>query len=263
MIKYGDKVGVAVSGGKDSLSLLHILNILSKKHNNKLYAISVDEGIKNYRDEAINYVKDFTSKLGIPLKIVSYKELYGFSLDEFMKRRNFEITSCTFCGILRRRALDLAAKEINLDVIATAHNLDDTVQTFFMNLLTGEMDRIKWIDPRLEPKSEFAVRRVKPFMEIYEEEIALYAYLNNIPFQSISCPYSGESIRSEIRKILNSLEAKHPGSKYSLLNTALKIAQNLNIEGKKELKLCEICGNPSSSKICQACKMLSLVKPLI
>ncbi|MEM4312017.1 MAG: TIGR00269 family protein [Nitrososphaerales archaeon] len=259
MIRYGDRVGVAVSGGKDSLSLLQVLSKLAKEHSNELYAITVDEGIANYREESISFVKEFTDNLRVPLKIVSYEDLYGFSLDEAMKERKIKLTSCTFCGVLRRRALDLAAKELKVNVLCTAHNLDDIIQSFMINLLVGEMDRIKWVDPRLEPKSEFAIRRVKPFMELYEEEISLYAYLNNIPFQSIPCPYSGEGIRGEIRRFLNSLEAKHAGAKYGILKTALKMAQNLNVEGRKQIKFCVLCGNLSSSSICQVCKMLGLV----
>jgi len=85
MIKYGDKVAIGVSGGKDSLTLLYILALLSKKHNNKLIAITVDEGIDNYREESLRIVNDFTSMLNIEHHIFSSKSIciyYWFWMHE-------------------------------------------------------------------------------------------------------------------------------------------------------------------------------------
>ena len=114
------------------------------------------------------------------------------------------------CGVFRRRAIDEAAVKAKVDVVATAHNLDDYVQTFMMNLLHGDVERLGWLDPSTYD-DDFPVRRVKPLTEVYEEEVALYAYLSKIPFQSASCPYMHEGLRSEVRDYLNELESKHPG----------------------------------------------------
>ena len=89
-----------------------------------------------------------------------------------------------------------------LAVVATAHNLDDHVQTFMMNLMHGDVERLGWFDPSVVD-GDFPFRRVKPFMEIYEEEIALYAHLTGLPFQNASCPYMHEGLRSEVRDYLN------------------------------------------------------------
>lgn len=255
MLKYGDRIVVAVSGGKDSLSLLQILLRLSKKYGSKLFAVTVDEGIKGYRDEAINLVKTMCGKLNVQLEVISFEELFGFTLDKAVKERRFPITSCTLCGVLRRRAIDIGAEKVNANVVATAHNLDDMVQTFFMNLIIGDLGRIKLLDPLAEPRNEFPIRRIKPFMEVYEEEVALYAYLSNIPFQTSICPYRGESVRSEFREILNNLEDRHPSVKFNILNTAIKLARSLHIE--KESLTCKSCRRPSSHELCSVCKILN------
>ncbi|NWG09571.1 MAG: TIGR00269 family protein [Nitrososphaerales archaeon] len=260
LLKHGDKVGVAVSGGKDSLTLLRILSEMCRHHASKIFAITIDEGISSYREEAIDLCKEFTGELDIPHCVVSFKELYGFSLDNVIKSRRVQgASACSICGILRRRAIDIAARSLGVDVIATAHNLDDMLQTFMINLLNGDMARVKWFDSAIKPKEEFVVRRVRPLMDIYEKEIAMYAFLKNTPFQTVSCPYMNEGIRSEIRSMLNALEEEHPGIKYSTLNSAIRISKSIAIDGR-ELKLCKMCNFPSSGELCSVCKTIEMVK---
>src|SRR5947209_12366820 len=111
MIKNGDVVGVAVSGGKDSLSLLHVLKKMSESHNFKIRAITVDEGIPGYRDEALEIVKNFCNNIGVEYKIFSYKDLFNITLEESLEiRENEKTSSCSICGILRRRAIDFGSK---------------------------------------------------------------------------------------------------------------------------------------------------------
>ena len=138
MLRYGDKVGVAISGGKDSSSLLYIMNQVMKGHGSELYALTIDEGIAGYREESVRNAKALTEELHVPLLLGSYKEYFGVSLDDALKERTergIKTTSCAFCGPLRRRSIDLAAEKLGVNVVATAHNLDDILQTFFINLL--------------------------------------------------------------------------------------------------------------------------------
>jgi cytoplasmic tRNA 2-thiolation protein 1 len=264
MLRYGDKVGVAVSGGKDSTSLLYILNEITKGHGSQLYAITIDEGIAGYREEAIRNAQELAGKLSVPLLVSSYKEFFDLSLDEALEQRDkrgFKTSSCAVCGPLRRRSIDLAAEELGVNVVATAHNLDDEIQTFYINLYSGDLERIKWLDPRFKENSLFKLRRIKPLIEVYEQELAFFAYINGLPFQSESCPYMNEGIRTEIRNHLNELERKHPGIKYSTLKTVLGIASNLQIlpaDAKKPMR-CEKCNAVSTGPICSACQALNLV----
>jgi len=254
MIQNGELVCVAVSGGKDSLALLDVLSKMSKNHNFGIHAVTIDEGITGYREEALEIVKKFCSDLGVSHSVYSYKELFDLTLDESLKLREDEkISSCSICGTLRRRAMDHAAKEVGANVIATGHNLDDTLQTFIINTLSGDTNKIGWMDP---DTSDNSLRKVKPFCEIYESEIVFYAFTNGLPFQTEPCPHMNEGIRTEIREFLNKLENSHGGIKNSMYRSVLKISQIMAESNYKERTKCTNCGAECTGKICSVCKML-------
>jgi len=257
MIKNGDLVCVAVSGGKDSLSLLHILHKMSKTHNFEIKVATIDEGIPGYRNESLEIVRNFCSTLNVEYKIYSYKDLFDLTIDEALQKRESEKTSsCSICGTFRRRSIDYAAKDLGADVIATAHNLDDVLQTFLINALSGDTKKIGWMNPN----SDKPFKKIKPFCEIYEAEIVFYAFSNDIPFQTEPCPHMNEGIRTEIREFFNSLENHHSGIKNNLYNSILKISQNLRNSSHKEMNLCRNCGSECTGKICSVCKMVLKLK---
>ena len=257
MIKNNDLVCVCVSGGKDSLVLLDILNKMSKTHNFKIFAVSIDEGIPGYRDEALKIVENFCAELKIEYKIFSYKKLFDLTLEESLDLRKDNNSSCSICGIFRRRAFDHAAKTINADVIATGHNLDDVLQTFLINTTSGDTSKIGWMHP---DASSNKLRKIKPLSEIYESEIVFYAFTNDLPFQTEPCPHMDEGIRTEIREFLNSLESNHSGIKNNMYNTILKLSQFTNQSIQKEKRTCLICGNECTGKICSVCNMITDLK---
>lgn len=118
MIRNNELVCVAVSGGKDSLVLLHILDKMSKSHNFRIKVVTIDEGIPTYRNEALEIVKKFCAKLNVDYSVYSYDDLFSITLDEAINvRENEKISSCSICGTLRRRALDYAAKDIGANII--------------------------------------------------------------------------------------------------------------------------------------------------
>ncbi|MCI0558407.1 MAG: TIGR00269 family protein [Nitrososphaera sp.] len=262
MIDRKQRVAVGVSGGKDSLSLLYVLKKLLDERDigHELVAVTIDEGIKGYRDESLEIVKEFCSQLGVESKVLSYKSLFGVDMDEAMSLRPSEKTSsCSICGTFRRRALDLAAEAVGASAIATAHNLDDQLQTFMINLLAGDVERIGWIYPKPVQYAD-RMKKIKPFIEIYEHEIAFYALQRDIPFQSEECPYMHESIRTELREFFNILEKDHPGIKYNAYNSMMKVSKVLrgsvaNGSGKK----CAQCGRDSTGEICSVCMTAGLL----
>lgn len=255
MIKSGDVVGVAVSGGKDSLSLLQILKEISLEHNFTLKAITVDEGIPGYRDEALKIVEDFCKKIDVEHKVYPYSSLFGTTLEQTLEvRGNEKVSSCSICGILRRRAIDFGAIDLKVDVIATGHNLDDMLQTFIINLISGDTKKIGWMDP---DTSENKTRKIKPFCEIYENEIVFYAFTNEIPFQSEECPHMNEGIRTEIRNFLNSLEKTHTGIKNNMYKSILKISTTLKGSNNLKWRTCVKCGSECTGEICSVCNTLT------
>lgn len=258
MIQNNELVAVAVSGGKDSLALLDIMNKMSENHNFRLKAITIDEGIPGYRNEALEIVENFCNKLNVEFKVYSYKELFDLSLDEALDlRENEKTSSCSICGTLRRRAMEKAAKDIGANVIATGHNLDDTLQTFVINMLSGDTSKVGWMDPDTSGNS---LRKIKPFCEIYESEIVFYAFTNDIPFQSEPCPHMNEGIRTEIREFLNSLETQHSGIKNNLYQSIIKVSQAVKESNHKQKTICKRCGSECTGTICSVCNMILKLK---
>lgn len=262
MVNYGDKIAVGVSGGKDSLSLLLILKgLFDRKKTNDLIAITIDEGIAGYRDESLKIVKEFCSRLNIKNEIFSYKELFGIDMDESMSIRPSEkMTSCSICGTFRRRAIDIATDYVGANVIATGHNLDDQLQSFMINVISGDVNRIGWTYPEPISYGSKKIKKIKPFIEIYEREIVFYALQQNIPFQSEQCPYQDESIRSEIREFFNSLEENRSGVKYNTFSSILKISKILKNNDNSLKNTCDVCGYESTRPICSVCNNLRILK---
>ena len=158
MIQNNELVAVAVSGGKDSLALLNIMKEMTNTHNFRIKAITIDEGIPGYRDEALEIVRKFCDNIDVELRAYSYKELFDLTLEKALEARESEkTTSCSICGTLRRRVMDYAARDIGADVIATGHNLDDTLQTFVINMLSGDTNKIGWMNP---DNSENSLRKI-------------------------------------------------------------------------------------------------------
>ena len=261
MFSRDDKIGVALSGGKDSVSLLHILSKIEKQlPRSRIVALTIDEGIEGYRKEAIEISRDCCKMLGIDHTISSFEEIYGHSLDEMveaMQQQKRNLSPCAFCGILRRRALNVLAREEGVDKLATAHNLDDETQTILLNIINGDIDRLVRTKPKLDGIHPKFVQRVKPLYEIPEREITLYAYVTGTRFQEAVCTYRETSMRQEVREILNALETNHPGIKYNLARLLENIRSRMKEETNTPIQECTKCGEPSSRNLCKTCEEFS------
>ena len=155
----------------------------------------------------------------------------------------------------------IAARNIGVDKLATAHTLDDETQTILLNIFHGDVLRIAKEKPVTEEVHPKLVKRIKPFCEIPERETALYAYVKKIRFQSRPCPYASEALRNDIRRMLNSMEEKHAGTKFTVFSSIERIRPALEeIVIGEELRLCSKCGEPTTGKTCRTCQMLQQLK---
>lgn len=125
LFKHGEVVGIAASGGKDSTVLAHVMKLLNERHDYglELMLLSVDEGITGYRDDSLETVKRNQQQYELPLKIVSYEELYGWTMDAIVKQVGLK-NNCTFCGVFRRQALDRGAIMLKVDKICTGSTFE-------------------------------------------------------------------------------------------------------------------------------------------
>ncbi|MBI5872229.1 TIGR00269 family protein [archaeon] len=263
MLDSTDKIGIAISGGKDSLALLHILNAIALQQRSlSLHPILIDEGIKNYREHTIKDAKAYCKKNNIPLTIASFKKEFGFTLDKLTKL--LKDNPCTICGIFRRHLLNKTAHKLKLSRIATGHNLDDECQSILMNYFKPNLE----LSARLGPITgiirhpSFAYR-IKPLYFMHEKETAAYALIKKFSGKFVECPYSKESYRSKLRDMLNNFEAQFPGTKEGIISSFLALLPLLKEKYKTagtELKLCRHCKEPCTLEICSACKLKEKIK---
>jgi len=251
MFEHDNRIAVGVSGGKDSLTLLRLLHMIEEMWpNSEMIAVCIDEGVRGYRDEALKIAERSCRQLGVEMKIISFRELFGETMDE-IAARDRELGACSYCGVLRRRALNEAAVSVGADRLATGHNLDDMAQTVLLNVLRGDISKLDGFDPRGRELAGY-VRRVKPLCEVPERETALYAYLNELEFQSVRCPYAGEAMREDARRFLNQMEVKRPGTKFTVYQMGLKLASK---DVAVVAGTCPACGAPSRGGLCRVCEL--------
>ncbi len=265
LIQHGDKLGVGVSGGKDSAALLFVLTKLTKHVGAQLIPILIDEGIAGYRDKAAEKAQALCDKLGLTLHRLSYKKVFGISMDETVKKRDKVKWrgACSYCGVFRKHALNKAAFDLGCDKLAIGHNADDMAQTILMNFLKSEPARFMRFGAfsGITERDKF-VMRIKPLMYVTERECAIYCTLRDLPFHLQECPYSSDSFRGELKDFLNSVEEKHPGSKFNIIKSFLSLKELMVATpvSEKELKHCAKCGTPCSGENCKACLLTEELK---
>lgn len=253
MIEDGDRIAVALSGGKDSAVLLYVLKKILAGKAVELFAITIDEGIKGYREDTIGSARRISQELGVELKMISFRDEFGSDLDGIVK--GIDRAPCTFCGVLRKSALNRTARDLGATKLATGHNLDDEAQSVMMNYLKGDIERLFRLSPR-RPRPGL-VPRIKPLRYIPEKEVALYGILVGVYPEAPECPYARSSMRFEIRNMMNGLERDYPGTKGSVLRGFEKILKSAEDRpAVTPLSSCSICLEPSVGDLCKACQLL-------
>ena len=173
----GEHIAIGASGGKDSTVLASVLKTLNERYDYKLKLVllSIDEGIKGYRDDSLETVKRNAIQYDMPLKIVGYDELYGWTMDQVVEQIGKK-GNCTYCGVFRRQALDRGAARLGIKHVVTGHNADDIAETVMMNLLRGDLPRLARATSIVTASTASDIKRSKPLKYAYEKEIVLYAH---------------------------------------------------------------------------------------
>lgn len=218
-------------------------------------------------------VKQNKTDYGMELKILSYKELYNWSMDEIVQEIGKK-NNCTFCGVFRRQALDRGALMLGVDVIATGHNADDIAETVLMNVLRGDLARlqrctsvitvsIKQMHQQsnyifiiiyktlfLLQASEGSIPRCKPLKYSYEKEIVMYAYFKSLHYFSTECVFAPNAYRGHVRTFLKDLEKIRATTIIDIIHSGESLCLK---EGVKlpQKGTCSRCGFVSSQQICK------------
>jgi uncharacterized protein (TIGR00269 family) len=269
MLKRGDTIAVAISGGKDSAAMLHVLSKMARKIGGiTLVPVLVDEGIEGYRSEAKKKAAELCGMHGLALSEFSYRDFAGFSLDEMMKIRDASADpalrgqrACSICGVFRRYLINKAAASVGADKVAVGHNADDLAQTFLMNVLRADVPSLAKSGLGTEQSADAGtIPRIKPLAYIPERECAYYCEFQELPYHLGECPHSSEAFRGLVKDFLNEAEQSHPGIKFNVLKTAMQTSPMLSaVVQRGEMKKCARCGELTSGAVCRACGLKELL----
>lgn len=243
LFQRGERIAIGASGGKDSTVLASVLKTLNERYDYglDLILLSIDEGIKGYRDDSLETVKRNAQQYDMPLTILGYSELYGWTMDQVVEQVGKK-GNCTYCGVFRRQALDRGASRLGVKHVVTGHNADDVAETVLMNrkyiifleklgeekvltkpVLRGDLPRLSRTTsivtstPSLAPSKNGVadnthIKRSKPLKYAYEKEIVLYAHHKQLDYFSTECIYSPEAFRGSARALIKNLERVRPSA---------------------------------------------------
>ncbi|ELA42458.1 TIGR00269 family protein [Vittaforma corneae ATCC 50505] len=272
MFEKNSRVGIGISGGKDSTVLAYVLNKLNIKYNYglDLVLLCVDEGISGYRDKSIETVLENQKILNMKLETVSYKEMFGMTMDEVVQKTGRK-GNCTYCGVFRRQALEEAARRLKVDCIVTGHNADDMAETVLLNFYRGDISRLKRcaLSKTKEhisdenTKKHLSLARCKPFKYTYQREIVFYAYFKKLPYFTTECTYASGASRGDFRELVKDLERIDPTIIINIIKSGEMFLEDTPTN--LIIKKCLRCKNPTSSadQICNACSMVEKLSRIV
>ena len=260
-----ERLLVAVSGGKDSLSLWDILWRLGYQADGLYIGLGIDEGI-GYSDESHRLTVKFAAERNLTLHVVDMEKEYGQPIPVIAKTTTRgRGKPCSVCGLSKRHVMNRVAREGGYDVLATGHNLDDEAAILFANTMNWIPGYLVRQSPVLEANRPGLVRKVKPLCRIYEREMAAYAILREIEYIYDECPFAEGSKQIYYKELLNRMEADRPGAKLAFYLSYLQAKENGLFApqadpGVELLHSCPSCGQPTSAPgECAFCRMVARV----
>jgi tRNA 2-thiocytidine biosynthesis protein TtcA len=207
-----DKLAIALSGGKDSLSLLFLLKAISGRGfpNLELYAIHIHGLYSCGAGVNMDYLKNICQQIKV-----------NFIARE--SKQTLETLECYSCSQDRRRLLFDAAKSVGASTIAFGHHRDDNAQTILMNLLNkgefaGNLPKI--------PMHEFGITIVRPLTYIAEEEIKRFAEMYRFARIMCKCPVGQKSMRKKVNDLLSEIENLYPNARENVAKAGLRYGSN-------------------------------------
>ncbi len=253
MISPGEKVLVAVSGGKDSLALWDLLLEMGYD----AAGLYIGLGIGEYSDDSYRYAAAYAESRGAALTVVDLRDEYGYDIPT--GARAARRAPCSACGLSKRHVFDRAAIEGGYDAVATGHNLDDEAAVLFGNVLHWHTDYLARQLPVLAAREGFP-RKIKPLVRLGEREMAAYCLLRKIDYQVDECPMAVGNRHLAYKEALNDIERRSPGAKhdfyFGFLARASEQFRANHHTSQEDLGLCERCGAPTPGEICAFCRLV-------
>lgn len=245
-----DKVVVALSGGKDSTSVLYIL----KKLGYNVHGLMIDLYLGEWSNIHKEKMEKFCAELGVSLAVVDLKKEIGqgicFIKAVLAKKKG--LSGCTVCGIVKRWIMNRWARKLGADVLVTGHNLDDEAQNVFMNYLKGNVMLGAGMGPATGSKMEGFVQRVKPLFFVPEGEVLKYAKGKKFDILYDRCPCAFGTYRVDTRGWMR--ESLTDEEKLDVVEGFRGKMRGVKSEG--EAHKCEVCGEVSRGRVCNYCEIV-------
>jgi len=206
MIEEGDRIGVGISGGKDSLTLLYTLAELRRFYPKQftLEAITIDMGFEGMD---FSPVAELCRELDVEYTIVPTQ------IANIIFNVRKESNPCSLCARMRRGALYDAAKERGLNKVALGHNFDDAVETFMLNLFYE--GRIGCFSP-VSYLSRTELTMIRPLLYAPEKDIRYFASKIDLPVVVSTCPEDKNTERENMKNLLHELEKNNKGLRHRI-----------------------------------------------
>jgi uncharacterized protein (TIGR00269 family) len=256
MLRPGDRVLVAVSGGKDSLAVWDLLRTLGYDAD----GLYVGLGIGDYSDVSGHHARAFAARQGWPLHEIDLREEYGYDIPD--ASRTVRRKPCSVCGLSKRHLFDDAARRGGYDALVTGHNLDDEAAVLFGNVMHWQVEYLARQLPVLPARDGFP-RKVKPLVRLSERETAAYCVVNGIDYQVEECPQAAGNRHLGYKDALNRVEAQSPGTKHAfyfefLARASERFRDEATLDADS-LHPCPSCGAPTVTEICAFCRLVDRV----
>lgn len=263
MFSRDEQILVAVSGGKDSLSLWDILHRLGYQADGLYIGLGIDGGV-SYSTESQRLCAEFASERGLKLTVVDFPGQYGVSIPDLaIRTHRGRGKPCSVCGLSKRHIMNRVAHEGGYAVLVTGHNLDDEAAVLFGNTLTWAGSYLLRQAPLLPADQPGLARKAKPLCRTYEREMAAYAILRGINYIYDECPFVVGSTSIYYKELLNKLEGDRPGAKLGFYLSFLQAKETGLFSPAADplvidLHSCLTCGQPTSAPgECAFCRLVN------
>ena len=252
MIRAGERVVVAVSGGKDSLALWDLLVDLGYRPDGLYLGL----GIGEYSEDSGHTARAFAQDRGLKLHEVDLANDFGYDIPRAAAATHR--APCGACGLSKRHLFNSVAVEHGYDVVATGHNLDDEAAVLLGNVLRWETGYLGRQHPVLPATPGFA-RKVKPLYRLGERETAAYCVLRGLDYQVEECPMAEGNRHLGFKEVLDSLEDRSPGAKAAFVFGFVDRAHEYFTDDagaeREGLRGCAVCGSPTTGDVCAFCRL--------